>query len=125
MTGIGGLILEKVGGAVLDRIPDPKQRIEAEREIAIGAMELEKEVVGAQRDVIVADSSSDNWLTSSYRPIIALITCFPLLRATVTGDFTTIPSEVWQIQLAVLTGLVGTRGGEKIVREAVKAFRTK
>lgn len=118
MTAGVGKILGGVTGLLREAIPDADKRQEVEAA-------LETTIVQAQRDVIVAEATSDNWLTSSYRPVLALATCTPLLRAVVTGDYASVPPEVWSITSMVLGGLVGTRGVEKIVREGARALRSR
>jgi len=61
-------------GDVLKRIiPDSDKRAEIERETKLALLEHADSIEKVRGEIILAEASSGNWLTSSWRPLRMLI----------------------------------------------------
>ena len=119
--------LGKVGDLVKKYIPDTEKALAFQRDIQLAAVELEREIVKAQKDVIVAEAQGESWLQRNWRPILMLTIVAivannyifaPYIELLFNKDITLpLPAELWALMKLGVGGYIVGRSGEKIVRE--------
>ena len=63
----------EVGSKLIDRFfPDPTQKAQAQLALLEMAQKGELAEFGARADIVKAEAASENWLASSWRPILML-----------------------------------------------------
>lgn len=117
-----------VGGKLIDRLwPDPAQRDQARLAMLEMAQRGELAEFGARADIVKTEAASENWLASSWRPIL-MLTFGALIVARWFGWAAPNLSEaeylkLWSIVELGLGGYVIGRSAEKIVPAAVAALK--
>lgn len=119
-------VLGPILGDTLKRvIPDKAERERVQAEMTTKILDQEATIMGAMRDVMVADSSSANKLTSAARPIvvywclgmISLITvlgCLGMADGAIKA-LAGVPDMLWQMMTVGIGAFSLTRGLEKSV----------
>jgi len=117
---IGNLIDGAFG--VIDKfVGDKDLAIKIKAELQTEAMQIEREELNAQKDVIIAEAKSESYLTSNWRPItmltfVALITAHWLgFTAENVGETEVI--ELLGIVKVGLGGYVVGRSAERVAKE--------
>ena len=95
------------------------------------AITLETAAINAKRDIIVAETRSDSWLTRSWRPIVMLMLTFSILAFW----FGLTPESPMLTEKVILSmyglvkigvgGYIASRGAEKIAPGIIAAFKKK
>lgn len=117
-----------VGGKLIDRLwPDPAQRDQARLAMLEMAQRGELAEFGARADIVKTEAASENWLASSWRPIL-MLTFGALIVARWFGWAAPNLSEaeylkLWSIVELGLGGYVIGRSAEKIVPAAAAALK--
>lgn len=123
-------ILEPVTGLVDKLHTSDDERLEAkavllqlQTSLMSQTLDYEKQVANAQRDIIVAETQANSWLTRSWRPI----TMLTLVAIVVISQFTEmeVPPDLWFVIKLGLGGYVGGRSVEKSVASVVKVMKAK
>ena len=86
-------------------------------------LDYEKQVAQSQRDIIVAETQANSWLTRSWRPITMLTFVGLIVYSQFTGM--EIPDDRWFVVKLGLGGYVGGRSVEKSVESIVKVLKAK
>jgi hypothetical protein len=131
---IGSLL--NLGGKVLDRvIPDPAARAEANLKLLtlaqngeLAHLAAETEITKAAADIIKTEAASENFITSSWRPILMLV-CGALIVARWLGWSAPNLSQdevlkLWDIVQLGLGGYVIGRSAEKVIPSIAGAVTT-
>lgn len=117
-----------VGGKLIDRLwPDPAQRDQARLAMLEMAQRGELAEFTARADIVKTEAASENWLASSWRPIL-MLTFGALIVARWFGWAAPNLSEaeylkLWSIVELGLGGYVIGRSAEKIVPAAAAALK--
>lgn len=117
-----------VGGKLIDRLwPDPTQRDQARLAMLELAQKGELAEFSARADIVKTEAASENWLASSWRPIL-MLTFGALIVARWFGWAAPNLSEaeylkLWSIVELGLGGYVIGRSVEKIVPAAAAALK--
>jgi hypothetical protein len=117
-----------VGGKLIDRLwPDPTQRDQARLAMLELAQKGELAEFSARADIVKTEAASENWLASSWRPIL-MLTFGALIVARWFGWAAPNLSEaeylkLWSIVELGLGGYVIGRSAEKIVPAAAAALK--
>jgi hypothetical protein len=117
-----------VGGKLIDRLwPDPSQRDQARLAMLELAQKGELAEFSARADIVKTEAASENWLASSWRPIL-MLTFGALIVARWFGWAAPNLSEaeylkLWSIVELGLGGYVIGRSAEKIVPAAAAALK--
>lgn len=117
-----------VGGKLIDRLwPDPTQRDQARLAMLELAQKGELAEFSARADIVKTEAASENWLASSWRPIL-MVTFGALIVARWFGWAAPNLSEaeylkLWSIVELGLGGYVIGRSAEKIVPAAAAALK--
>ena len=117
-----------VGGKLIDRLwPDPTQKAQAQVALLELAQKGELAVFTAQADIVKTEAASENWLASSWRPIL-MLTFGALIVARWFGWAAPNLSEgeylkLWSIVELGLGGYVIGRSVEKIVPGIADALK--
>jgi hypothetical protein len=117
-----------VGGKLIDRLwPDPSQRDQARLAMLELAQKGELAEFSARADIVKTEAASENWLTSSWRPIL-MLTFGALIVARWFGWAAPGLSQeeylkLWSIVELGLGGYVIGRSAEKIVPAAAAALK--
>lgn len=117
-----------VGGKLIDRLwPDPTQRDAAKLAMLELAQKGELAEFTARADIVKTEAASENWLASSWRPIL-MLTFGALIVARWFGWAAPNLTEaeylkLWSIVELGLGGYVIGRSAEKIVPAAVAALK--
>jgi len=117
-----------VGGKLIDRLwPDPTQRDQAKLALLELAQKGELAEFTARADIVKTEAASENWLASSWRPIL-MLTFGALIVARWFGWAAPNLSEaeylkLWSIVELGLGGYVIGRSVEKIVPGVADALK--
>lgn len=117
-------ILSRVAGNLF---PDPEAKAKAESEMMLALMAKQAELEQAAASIVRAEAASDNWLASSWRPVV-MLTFAGLIVARWFGWAAPNLSEaeylkLWSIVEFGLGGYVVGRSVEKIAPNVAGAFR--
>lgn len=117
-------ILSRVAGNLF---PDPEAKAKAESEMMLALMAKQTELEQAAASIVKAEAASDNWLASSWRPVV-MLTFAGLIVARWFGWAAPNLSEaeylkLWSIVEFGLGGYVVGRSVEKIAPSVAGAFR--
>ena len=119
-----------VGGKLIDRLwPDPEQKARAQLALLELAQRGELAEFTARADIVKTEAASENWLASSWRPIL-MLTFGALIVARWFGWAAPNLSEaeylkLWSIVELGLGGYVIGRSAEKIIPAAAAALKGK
>ena len=117
-----------VGGKLIDRLwPDPEQKAQAQLALLELAQKGELTEFTGRADIVKTEAASENWLASSWRPIL-MLTFGALIVARWFGWAAPNLSEaeylkLWSIVELGLGGYVIGRSAEKIVPAAAAALK--
>lgn len=135
MTGLASTV-----GAVADKvlsrfIEDPTQRQQAQLAIQKALLDERGEFLKAQRDVIVAEASSEGTLARNWRPITMLVFVSIIANNYIIAPYVALffgvdvilelPARIWDIIGIGLGGYVAGRSGEKIAKSYFDAQKDK
>ena len=90
--------------------------------VANRMLDYEAALVAASRDTIVAEATSESWLTRTWRPITMLCFVAIVMYGYVSG--TEIPGELWTVIQIGIGGYVGGRTIEKTVPSIIAALKS-
>ena len=90
--------------------------------VANRMLDYEAALVAASRDTIVAEATSESWLTRTWRPITMLCFVAIVMYGYVSG--TEIPGELWTVIQIGVGGYVGGRTIEKTVPSIIAALKS-
>lgn len=98
--------------------------LEIERSTVNKAVDLEKEIVKAQKDIIMTEAQG-NWIQKSWRPILMWVIIFIVFNNFLLAPYMAalfkwsvvleLPSALWNLLTVGVGGYVVGRSGEKIV----------
>jgi hypothetical protein len=117
-----------VGGKLIDRLwPDPTQKAQAQIALLELAQKGELAEFTARADIVKTEAASENWLASSWRPIL-MLTFGALIVARWFGWAAPNLSEaeylkLWSIVELGLGGYVIGRSAEKIIPGIADALK--
>lgn len=135
ILGIKDVISEglKTVGNVIDNIHTSEEEkeearrklIELENSLTFKVIDTYQKEIEAQKETIVAEASSENFLASSWRPITALTFTYIIAHNYIIGPIIEaiwgvsivlpIPPDMWQLLKLMITGYVVSRGVEKSI----------
>ena len=104
-----------------ERLEAKAKLLQVQTEVANRMLDYEAALVTAQRDTIVAEATSESWLTRTWRPITMLCFVCIVMYGYITG--TEIPQELWTVITIGLGGYVGGRTLEKTVPSVITALK--
>ena len=121
-------LLTPIMGDVLKRIiPDSDKRAEIERETKLALLEHADSIEKVRGEIILAEASSTNWLTASWRPLLMLIVIaiiavnylvFPIIAIAypeIMNNVLELPDQLWNLLTLGVGGYVVGRSGEKMM----------
>jgi hypothetical protein len=125
ITTVLGLVVGPIAEILKKVIPDADKRAQAQEEITRAVIANEAEIIGAARDVIVAEAQSGSYAARNWRPHlmyflmvllawIAVVAPLAGLAKDTTGSLRDVPPEVWQLLMIGMGGYIIGRTGEKI-----------
>ena len=130
LIGLISALAPIVGDIVKEAIPDPDKKAEAENKVRLALLENTKQIEASSSQIILAESKSESWIASSWRPIlmfnITLIVSvnyliFPLIEvATGSKLMIPLPDELWTLLTVGVGGYVVGRSGEKVAKTLKK-----
>lgn len=98
---------------------------EIENTLTMKLLDLHQEELKAKTKVLVAEAKSEHWLTSSWRPITALVFTFIIANNYIIAPYSQalfgakvmfeIPHQLWELLKLMIGGYVLSRGVEKSV----------
>ena len=123
ITSVGAAL--ELGSTLIKRLfPDPAQRAAAELELLKLNEAGELKHLEASMQVIVAEAKSDNWITSSWRPITMLVfvaiiannyLLYPYLSLFwESAPVLDLPPDLWSLLKIGLGGYTVGRSAEKV-----------
>jgi len=131
---IGSLL--NLGGKVLDRvIPDPAARAEANLKLLtlaqngeLAHLAAETEITKAAADIIKTEAASENFITSSWRPILMLVFGALIVARWLGWSAPNLSQDevlkLWDIVQLGLGGYVIGRSAEKVIPSIAGAVTT-
>jgi len=130
MSALLTTLLPMVGNVVNKVIPDKDKAAELEKEMTLSLLQSSDALEKARTDIIKAEASSDNWITSSWRPILMLVITAivamnylftPLIRLFYPEmPMLDLPDELWNLLTIGVGGYVVGRSGEKMIDKYAK-----
>lgn len=131
LNAAGGSVFDTVRGIINEFHASPEQTLAATQKLAeleagtrVRESEAAQAFADAQSKVIIAEASSDSWLTKSWRPITMLaMLAMVLWNIIVIGTiaaFTSrvhpvdVPPDAWALLKLGIGGYIGARSAEKI-----------
>jgi len=123
-------VIEPIAGLVDKLHTSDDERLEAkavllqlQTSLMSQTLDYEKQIAASQRDIIVAETQANSWLTRSWRPI----TMLTFVALVVISQFTgmAIPDPLWTLIQLGLGGYLGGRSVEKSVASVVKVMKAK
>jgi hypothetical protein len=130
MLGWGNAI-KGVTDLVGQFVEDKDKANELETAIKNNLIELEQDVVKAQRDVIVAEANSQSYMARNWRPIMMLTFVFIIANNYILFPYANLffpatalelelPEAMWSLLKIGVGGYVMGRSGEKMVESYAK-----
>jgi hypothetical protein len=123
-------VLEPITGLVDKLHTSDDERLEAkavllqlQTSLMSQTLDYEKQIAQSQRDIIVAETQANSWLTRTWRPITMLTFVALVVWSQFTGM--EIPPDLWFVIKLGLGGYVGGRSVEKSVASVVKVMKSK
>ena len=126
------IIKDAVGGVVNHFFPNPEDRakaMELEAQIQIALMDQMSKQGQNLSNMILAEAQAQSWLARNWRPMTMIAFLGVILHDVVLVDYLNmfvddvafklagIPSELWDIMLAMFGIYAAGRSGEKMVKE--------
>lgn len=128
-------IIDAIGGVIGKFVQSPEDRAKAQLELTkVGmeyqqkAMEVELEYAKQQASVINTEAGSQNWLASSWRPILMLTFTYIILHNFVLAPLfhltsVAIPPDMWELLRLGIGGYVLGRSAEKVLPDVAKVLK--
>jgi hypothetical protein len=131
-----GDIIGEVGNIIDDVVTTEEEKLERKNKwyeiqarIFGTALEAEKELVSAQRDVIVAEAKGASWLQRNWRPLLMLTIILIVFNNFILFPYAAalglnvvvleLPAGLWALMTAGVSGYVVGRSAEKIIPNSV------
>ncbi len=121
-------LLTPIIGDVLKRvIPDSDKRNEIERETKLALLEHADSIEKVRGEIILAEASSQSWLTATWRPLLMMIVIaiiainfliFPVIAIgypEIMDNVLELPDQLWNLLTLGVGGYVVGRSGEKMI----------
>ena len=118
-------LIAPVTGLISEFIPDGDKKLELETKIKLLMLENEQQVKNDAASIVLAEAKSEHFLTSTWRPILALVITFivamhyaffPILNQFLDMQLVLdLPEELWTLLQIMVGGYVIGRSGEKMV----------
>tara|TARA_B110000858_G_C17808907_1_gene479751 strand:- start:7340 stop:7744 length:405 start_codon:yes stop_codon:yes gene_type:complete len=121
-------ILAPILGDVITKIvPDKAKALEVERELKLSLLAHTDKLENMRGSIILAEASSGNWLTSSWRPLLMMVAIsiiavnyliFPLIAIgypSIMNNLLELPDQLWNLLTLGVGGYIVGRSGEKAV----------
>lgn len=130
LSGIVTNVIKPIG-EVVDNIHTSKEEkmlVEKELEkikndLVLAVLDFNKEELESKKEVLVAEAKSENFITSSWRPITALVFTFIIANNYIIAPYSEalfgikvmfdIPPQMWELLKLMIGGYVLSRGVEK------------
>jgi len=117
-----------LGTTLIERLfPDPEQRDKAKLQLLALEQAGDLKELDASMQVLVAEASSSNWLTSSWRPLIMLLFGLIIANNYIVYPYLSLfwpdapklelPPDLWDLLKIGLGGYVIGRSSEKVMKE--------
>jgi len=121
-------ILAPIFGDVLKKIiPDSDKRDEIERETKLALLDHADSLERVRGEIILAEASSTNWLTSAWRPTLMMVAIliiamnylvFPIIAIgypAILDNTLELPDQLWNLLTLGVGGYIVGRSGEKAI----------
>lgn len=122
ITAVGG-VLDKVTTTDAERLDAKNQLFKLHSDLTLGLAEADTKIAEAQSKVLIAEATSESWLTRNWRPILMLTFTGILLHNYVLAPIfglpsTDMPSDLWQVIKIGVGGYIASRGVENVASYA-------
>ena len=127
-------ILAPILGKTLDKlVPDVVARDQIERELKLSLLDHAESLDKVRGEIILAEAKSESWLTSSWRPLLMMISIsiiamnylvFPIIAIgypSIMQHMLELPDQLWSLLTLGVGGYIVGRSGEK----AMETFKKK
>lgn len=116
-----------LGDVVKKIVPDTDKHKEIEQEVKLALLEHTDSLEALRGQIVLAEAKSQNWLTSSWRPLLMLIAIaiiamnylvFPLIGIfypQIADHVLVLPDQLWNLLTLGVGGYIVGRSGEKMV----------
>lgn len=116
-----------LGDVVKKIVPDTDKHAEIEREIKLALLEHTDSLESLRGEIVLAEANSQNWVTSSWRPLLMLVAIaiiavnylvFPLVAIVypeISEHTLVLPDQLWNLLTLGVGGYIVGRSGEKMV----------
>ena len=127
-------ILAPILGKTLDKlVPDAVARDQIERELKLSLLDHAESLDKVRGEIILAEAKSESWITSSWRPLLMMISIsiiamnylvFPIIAIgypSIMQHMLELPDQLWSLLTLGVGGYIVGRSGEK----AMETFKKK
>lgn len=122
-------LIDKLVTTDEDRLQIKAKLLEVETAFSAKVLDYEQKILDAQASIIVAETKSESWITSSWRPITMLSFVFVILLSWIAPIFKVqlpaIPTDLWDVIKIGLGGYVIGRSAEKALPNVIASLKKK
>ncbi len=120
-----------VGGVVDEFVTTDEERLQVKSTLLTlqiqaveNALDFERAQLEARAKIVEAEAKSENWLTSSWRPL-TMLTFVAVIVLAQFGIGPAVPEPMWPLLQLGLGGYVVGRSAEKIIPGVVQALKAR
>ena len=119
-------ILAPIFGLIDKAVPNKDLAAQIKADMQTAVIEVQKQTLESQRDIIVAEAQGESWLQRSWRPLFMCFLMFFIGSSVIAGAFgygeavaagwNAIPQPAWTLSQIGLGGYIGGRTVEKVTK---------
>lgn len=119
------LLTPMLGDIIKKIVPDSGKNSEIEREIKLALLESADGIEELRGKIVLAEASSSNWLTASWRPLLMMVIItivalnylmFPVINMFLGSTYAIdLPDQLWSLLQIGVGGYIVGRSGEKMI----------
>lgn len=122
-----GEIIDNVHTSKEEKLEAQKALEEIENSLTLEVLDFHRAELENKKEVLVAEAKSEHFITSSWRPITALVFTFIIANNYIIAPYSEalfgikvmfdLPPEMWDLLKLMIGGYVVSRGVEKTVQK--------
>jgi hypothetical protein len=126
VKGVGGVI-DSVTTTKEEKLSAQAKLLELQSAFTVRLTELDTQFAAEQAKVIIAEATSESWLTRSWRPILMLTFTYIIAHNYVIAPLFGVESvlivpDMWALLKLGMGGYIGGRSAEYVAQQAKEAF---
>jgi hypothetical protein len=126
VNGIGGVV-DKLHTSGEEKLSAQAKLLELQTAFTVKLTELDTQFAAEQAKVIIAEATSESWLTRNWRPILMLTFTYIIAHNYIIAPMFSvgsveIPPDMWGLLKLGMGGYIGGRSAEYVAQQAKEAF---